>query len=181
MNLSETMLSSEEQFKGRILRLRLDEVSLPNGERATREVVEHPGGVCVAALTDRKELLFVRQFRYPYGETVWELPAGKRDPGEEPLTGAMRELREETGAEAQRFLPLGVMYPTPGYSNEVIYLYAATGLTVGEMHPDEDEFLEVQRVPLSEAVRQVMAGELPDAKTQILVLKVDQLVQQGML
>lgn len=182
MNLTEKTLRSEEKFRGRILRFKLDEIALPNGEHATREVVEHPGGVCVAALTDEKELLFVRQFRYPYGEVVWELPAGKRDAtGEDPLEGAKRELKEETGAEARRFLPLGTMYPTPGYSNEVIWLYAATDLSFGEMQPDEDEFLEVHRVPLHEAVRQVMAGELPDAKTQILVLKINQLVQQGLL
>lgn len=181
MNLFEKTLSSEEKFKGRILRLRLDTVELPNGRKSTREVVEHPGGVCVAALTDRKELLFVRQFRYPYGKEVWELPAGKREPGETPLAMAKRELKEETGAVAERYWDLGVMYPTPGYSNEVISLYAATDLCRGEAKPDEDEFLEVTALPLDEAIEHVMHGDWPDAKTQILVLKVQRLVQQGVL
>lgn len=181
MNLTEKTLSSDCRFEGRILRLKRDEVQLPNGQRAFREVVEHPGGVCIAALTVQQELLFVRQFRYPYGKTVWELPAGKREPGEEPLVTARRELTEETGATAATFLSLGELYPTPGYSNEIIYLYAATGLTAGEATPDEDEFLEVQRIPLAQAVQMVMEGQLPDAKTQTLVLKVNYLVQQGLM
>lgn len=181
MNLSEQTLASEEKFRGKILRFKLDTVALPNGKQSTREVVEHPGGVCVAALTEERELLMVRQFRYPYGEVVKEVPAGKRDKGEEPLACAVRELKEETGATAKTLLPVGTMYPTPGYSNEVIYLYIATGLTFGEMQPDADEFLEVERVPLAEAVKQVMAGELPDAKTQILVLKTQQLLDQGLI
>lgn len=181
MNVTEKTLSSVYRFEGRILKLKRDEVLLPDGQHASREVVEHPGGVCVAALTAQRELLFVRQFRYPYGTEVLELPAGKREPNEPPLVTAQRELKEETGAVAATYLPLGTLYPTPGYCNEVIYLYAATDLTMGEGCPDADEFLEVQRLPLSVAVEMVMAGELPDAKTQTLILKVDKLVQQGKL
>lgn len=174
MQLEEKTLKQTYRFRGRIVNLREDTALLPNGQEAGREVVEHlTGGVCVAALTEQEELLFVRQFRYPYGEVLLELPAGKRDGrGENPLEGARRELREETGAEAGEWTPLGRLYPSPGYCDEVIYLYWAEKLHFGEMHPDEDEFLECERIPLDEAVRRVMDGEIVDAKTQAAVLKV---------
>lgn len=172
MNLIEKPLSQDYKYKGKIVNMRVDEALLPNGHTAAREVVEHPGGVCVAALTDCDELLFVRQFRYPYQEVVRELPAGKLEPGEDPLLAGQRELREETGATAARFTSLGTLYPSPGYCGEIIHLFFAEGLTFGETAPDEDEFLEAERVPLAEAVRAVLAGELPDAKTQVAVLKI---------
>ena len=172
MNLFEKTRSQEYRYRGRIINLRLDEAELPNGNVAAREVVEHPGGVCVAALTDEKELLFVRQFRYPYGEVVLELPAGKRDKnGEDPLACGKRELLEETGATAADYTFLGTLYPTPGYCDEVIYLYLAKGLTFGEARPDEDEFLQVERIPLATAVQMVLNNEIPDAKTQVAILK----------
>lgn len=172
MNLTEKPLSGEYKYRGRIINLRVDKAELPNGTEAMREVVEHPGGVCVAALTDDGCLLFVRQFRYPYQKVLLELPAGKLDPGEDPLPAGQRELREETGAVASQYESLGELYPSPGYCGEIIYLYAATGLTFGEMSPDEDEFLEVEKIPLDEAARMVLDGEIPDAKTQAAVLKV---------
>lgn len=172
MNLTERTLTQEYRYRGRIINLRVDEAELPNGNTAAREVVEHPGGVCVAALTDQKELLFVRQFRYPYGEVVLELPAGKRDKnGEEPLTCGKRELLEETGAVAAEYTFLGTLYPTPGYCDEVIYLYLAKRLTFGAAQPDEDEFLQVERIPLATAVQMVLNNEIPDAKTQVAILK----------
>lgn len=172
MNLIEKPLSQDYKYKGKIVNMRVDEALLPNGQRALREVVEHPGGVCIAALTDQRELLFVRQFRYPYGEIVCELPAGKLERGEDPLEAGKRELAEETGATAARYTSLGKLYPTPGYCGEIIHLYLAEDLQFGAVHPDEDEFLEAERIPLSEAVKMVMAGQLPDAKTQVAVLKV---------
>ncbi len=181
MDLTEKTLSKDYRFCGRILKLRVDEARLPDGSVATREVVEHPGGVCVAALTEDDRLLMVQQFRYPYGEVLTEIPAGKRDPGEEPLITGKRELKEETGYTAENYTFLGTLYPSPGYFNEVIYLYLATGLTAGETQPDEDEFLEVIRMPLSEAVERVMSGEITDAKTQAAVLKVWVLKQNGTL
>lgn len=172
MNLSEKPLSADYKYRGRIINLRVDTAELPNGATATREVVEHPGGVCVAALTEDGCLLFVRQFRYPYQSVLLELPAGKLDPGEDPLEAGKRELREETGAKASRYESLGTLYPSPGYCGEIIHLYAASGLTFGETAPDEDEFLEVEKIPLEEAARMVLEGEIPDAKTQAAVLKV---------
>ena len=176
MNLEEKTLTQEYRFRGRIINLRTDTAELPNGEVAGREVVEHPGGVCVAPLTDSGELLFVRQFRYPYGEILLELPAGKRDRAEEdPLECGKRELLEETGATAIRYRSLGCVYPSPGFCNEVIHLYLAEGLSFGKAQPDEDEFVEVERIPLSEAVTMVMNGEIRDAKTQIAILKIAEL------
>ena len=172
MNLNEQPLSADYKYRGRIINLRVDTALLPNGSSATREVVEHPGGVCVAALTEDGCLLFVRQFRYPYQKVLLELPAGKLDPGEDPLEAGKRELREETGAEAARYESQGELYPSPGYCGEIIHLYAATGLTFGQMSPDEDEFLEVEKIPLEEAARMVLDNEIADAKTQAAVLKV---------
>ena len=116
-------------------------------------------------------MLLVRQFRYPYGDILTEIPAGKRNAGEDPLETGKRELAEETGVTAERFIPLGTVYPTPGYCDEVIYLYLATGLHFTAAHPDEDEFLDVLRMPLSHLVDEVLAGNIPDAKTQIAALK----------
>ncbi len=179
MDLTEKTLSQEYIFRGRILNMRVDEALLPDGTTAGREVVEHPGGVCVAALTDDDCLLFVRQFRYPYGEILPEIPAGKRDPGETPLETGKRELKEETGYTAKNYLSLGRVYPSPGYFNEVIYMYLATDLAAGEVSPDEDEFLEVEKIPLTTAVDMVMNDEITDAKTQAAVMKVWFLRQNG--
>lgn len=180
MNLKEKQLSYEYKFKGRIINLRQDKALLPNGNTATREVVEHPGGVCVAALTDSDELLFVKQFRYPYMEETLEIPAGKRDKqGEDPLECGKRELKEETGATAENYIDLGCLYPSPGYVNEVIYCFLATNLTHGEMNPDEDEFLDVIKIPLEKAVEMTLSGEIKDAKTQIAILKTKALRDAG--
>ena len=182
MNLTEKQLKAEYLFKGKIINVRLDDALLPDGKTAKREIVEHPGGVAVAALTDQNEVLFVRQFRYPYFETILEIPAGKRNsPDEEPLLCGIRELKEETGAEAEKFTFLGELYPTPGYCGEIIYMYAATNLTFGEAKLDDDEFLEVEKIPLERAVQMVMNDELKDAKTQAAILKLKYLLDEGKL
>ncbi|MDD2417781.1 MAG: NUDIX hydrolase [Oscillospiraceae bacterium] len=181
MNLREKTLSENILFTGNIITVHLDEVQLPNGKTATREVVEHPGGVCVAALNDNDQLLFVRQYRYPYGEVLLELPAGKLSPGEDPLECGKRELQEETGAVAQHYESLGRLYPSPGYCGEIIHMFYASGLTYGEMNPDEDEFLEVERIPLEKAVQMVLDNEITDAKTQTAVLKVAEKRRRNLL
>ena len=180
MDLFEKQVSSEYFYRGKIINMRRDEIILPDGKGAYRELVEHPGGVCVAALTDKDEVLFVRQFRYPYSEEVLEIPAGKREGTEaDPLECGKRELLEETGAVASNFFSLGTLYPTPGYTNEVIYMYGATGLSYGDARPDDDEFLALERIPLKDAVQMVMDGALPDAKTQVCILKLWKLKSEG--
>lgn len=180
MNLEEKQLTSEYIYNGKIIKLRRDTALLPNGKTSTREVIEHNGGVCVAALTDSDEVLFVKQFRYPYMEIVTEIPAGKRDgKDEDPLACGKRELKEETGAEAESFIPLGKLYPSPGYCGEVIWMFAATGLSYGEQHPDDDEFLSVEKIPLEKAVQMILSGKITDAKTQAAVLKLKLLKDRG--
>jgi len=159
MDLTEKPIKQEYIFKGRIVRLRVDEAELPNGTHAAREVIEHPGGVCVAALTENNELLFVEQFRYPYMEVVLELPAGKLEFGEDPFEAGKRELQEETGAVAAEYQGLGKFYPTPGYCGETIHMYLAKDLTFTAQNLDADEFLEVMR------------NEIRDGKTQVGILK----------
>lgn len=165
MNLEEKTVRVHYIYKGRIVNLRGDTVLLPNGKEALREVVEHSGGVCVVALTDDDRVLFVKQYRYPYKEEVLEIPAGKINEGESPEECGKRELKEETGAIAEIFLSLGVMYPSPGYSAEIIYIYLAKGLRFENVLTDEDEFLENSAVPFDEALKKAASGEIKDAKT----------------
>ena len=171
MDLMETTLSSERIFDGRVLHIRRDTVRLPGGGASIREVVDHPGGVCVLALDDENRALLVSQFRYPYRQVLRELPAGKLEYGEDPEAAAVRELEEETGATAGEFRSLGELYPSPGYCGEIIRMYLARDLTFGETHLDEDEFLNLERVPFGELVEQVLSGEIRDAKTIAAVLK----------
>lgn len=172
MDLTEKTIKKEYIFRGKIINLRVDEAIMPDGSTALREVVEHPGGVCVAALTDDRELIFVEQFRYPYSEITLELPAGKLEYGEDPFEAGKRELKEETGAEAAEYSDLGKLYPTPGYCGETIHMYFAEKLSFGEQQLDEDEFLEVRKIKVEEALKMVMRNEIRDSKTQVGIMKV---------
>lgn len=169
--LRENTVSRRDIYEGRIFSVHVDEVSLPNGSVSTREIVDHHGGVCVAALNDRGEIAMVRQFRYAYGETVLELPAGKLEKGENPDDAIRRELKEEVGAEGKNWHSMGRLYPTPGYVSEIIHLYSCDICSVGEQDLDEDEFLNVIFMPLEEAVQRVLSGEITDSKSQTLILK----------
>lgn len=179
MNMKETTVGSQELFHGRVLHVFHDEVALPDGSHAMREIVRHPGGVCVAALDKDNNLYFVRQYRYPYAEEVFELPAGKLEKGSTPLENGKRELKEETGVTGYSYLSLGQVYPTPGYTDEVIHLYLCRVLEEGESTPDEGELLNVEKIPLEKAVEMVLNNQLPDAKTQIAVLKTKLLLDSG--
>ena len=170
-HLFEKKLSSELIYDGKILRLTRDAALLENGETAFREVVHHSGGVCVLPLDDDGNVLFVKQFRYPFASVLLEIPAGKREPGEDPLQCGIRELSEEVGARASEIIPLGKLYPTVAYNTEVIYMYLARGLSFHDQHLDADEFVDVTRIPLKEAYEMVMRDEIPDSKTQIAILK----------
>lgn len=171
LDLTEKTLSSEERFHGRLLRVRVDKVELPNGKQTTREVADHIAGVAVLALDDRNSVLTVTQYRYVFSKPLLEIPAGKLEIGEDPAAGALRELREETGAVPDQFLPMGRILPAPGCYGEVLYLFLARGLKIGPVQPDEDEFLIQERIPFDEMVHRVMSGEIEDAKTIAAVLK----------
>lgn len=182
MNLEEKQLKKEYIYNGKVINLRVDTALLPNNTTASREIIEHPGGVCVVPLTNDNCLLLVKQFRYPYFESILEIPAGKRNSkDEDPLECGKRELREETGATAEKFIDLGTLYPTPGYCDEIIWLYAATGLTIGEQDLDSDEFLNVEKIPFDTVLDMIMSGEIKDAKTQAAVLKLKYLIDNNKL
>lgn len=180
-HLIETPVEKNILYQGRIIEVRNDTVRLPNGKLASREVVDHCGGVTVAALTDDNCLLFVRQYRYPHDEVLLELPAGKLEPGEDPFEAGKRELLEEVGATGKDYKFLGVAYPSPGCYKEELHLYACRVASLGEYNPDEDEFLDVEKIPLEKVIEMCLNNEIPDAKTQILLLKVALLVQRGEL
>ncbi len=170
--LAEKKLSREEIFSGVIVHLVKDTVKLPNGAKSTREVILHNGAVCVVPITDKNEIIMERQFRYPFNEVIWEIPAGKLDKGEtDPLLAAKRELTEETGYTAKNFIYIGTYYPSPAILSEKIHMYIATGLTPGERKLDEDEFLDVVKVPFNEVIEMIKKNEIPDGKTQAAILK----------
>ncbi len=163
MSYEEKTVRRNYIYKGKIVNLRCDDALLPDGRPCTREVVEHPGGAAVLCVREGKVLL-VRQFRYSYGEELLEIPAGKLDLGEEPIRAAARELEEETGFTAS-LEPLTVFYPTPGYTNEKIYIYLAREIHGGTQRLDDGEFLDVLQLPLEEALRMVNEGQIKDGKT----------------
>lgn len=172
--LIEKEKSSELIYDGRVLHLYRDEVILPDGSEGVREYCNHNGGVCVLPLTDDGNVILVRQYRYAHRKCTLEIPAGKLEKGEKSdiRAAALRELKEETGAECEELISLGEMYPSPALLSEVIYMYFARGLKFGNRHLDEDEFLECEKVPLEKVIEMVCNGEIPDAKTQIAALRV---------
>lgn len=177
MMLEEKKLSSEEIFDGVAIHLYRDEILLPNGKKGVREVIRHPGAVCVLPFTEDGQAVFVNQFRYALNKVTLEVPAGKLEKGEDPTEAALRELSEETGYSAGKIFPIGALYTTPALIDEVIYMYIATDLKAGEQHLDEDEFVNTVTMPLSQAVEMVMNGEIKDSKTQTVILKADKYFQ----
>ncbi len=169
--LREKFLSSEEIYPGKIIRVEKWRVELPNGETAMREIVRHNGASAIVPVDDQGMVTLVRQHRAAIGQCTWEIPAGKLDsPGEDPFAAAKRELEEETGLRAAEWRKLTTIYTTPGFCNEQISIYLATGLSQSSAHPDADEFLGLTRMKLSEAVSLCMSGELRDSKTVIGLL-----------
>jgi len=172
MDNTERELHSELIFDGRVLHLYRDDILLPNGQTGFREYCKHIGAVCIVPITDEGEVICVKQYRYAHRKTVLEIPAGKLDaPDEDPTAAALRELREETGAICGRLTYLGPLYTTPALIDEVIHMYLAEQLTFGETDFDEDEFIEIERIPLDTLVDSICRGEVPDAKTQAAVLR----------
>jgi ADP-ribose pyrophosphatase len=169
-NLKEIRISSNMIYRGKILDLRVDTVQLPNGNESKREVVDYTGAVAIVALTEKREILLVRQYRYPAEREFIEIPAGKLEVGEKTLECAKRELLEETGARAGEWKELFSFYSTPGFSNEEMHVFLALDLEFQEQDLDEDEFVEVQRVPFQKALEMVWAGDINDAKTIVGIL-----------
>ena len=163
--LSEVITAEDTMFSGLIFDVNRIHATLPNGHESARDVVRHRGAVAVVALTDDGRICLVRQYRTALDRVTVEIPAGKLDPGEDPLTCAKRELLEETGMVADRMAFLTTLATTPGFTDERIHLYMATGLTFGPAHPDEDEFLNVDLVPLDELIDAVLDGRIEDSKT----------------
>jgi ADP-ribose pyrophosphatase len=179
MDGTEQSLASKRVYEGRVFNVRVDTVRLQNGKEAVREVVEHRGACGVLALDENGRLLMVRQYRYPVGEALLEIPAGKIDPGEAPENCARRELCEETGYRCSELVFLGKIYPAAAYLNEIVYLYYAKNLAAAAQNLDEDEFLTVERVTLEDALGMVLRGEIPDSKTQIGILKLEYMIHRG--
>lgn len=170
--LREEQLDSEEIFDGVILHVVKDKIKLSTGNTSYREVIRHIGAVCVIPVTDNNEAIVERQYRYPFDEVITEIPAGKLDSKtEDRLEAAKRELREETGYTADKWTNIGNFYPAAAYSDERITMFLAQGLHKGEQDLDDDELLNVKKVPLSDLVDDVMAGKIPDSKTQVAILK----------
>ena len=169
--LKETTISREDVFTGKIFTVHVDQVRLPNGKTAVREVADHCPCVAVVALDDENNVLTVTQYRYVFGRALLEIPAGKLEPGEDPAAGALRELREETGATPDEFIPMGKLILSPGCLGEELYLFLARGLHMGDTQPDEDEFLVQERIPFEEMVHRCVRGEIDDGKTVAAILK----------
>lgn len=169
MDLKEETLSTKTIFSGKIIDVNLTEVKLPNGKKAEREIVKHPGAVGILAITEENKIVLIKQFRKAIDKTIIEIPAGKLEKNEDPKDCAFRELKEETGYKATEMIPLTKIYTSPGFANEVIHLYKAEGIKAGESKPDEDEFVELLELSFVEIEELITSGELIDAKTLIAI------------
>ncbi len=169
--MKEIGISHEYKFKGRIVNMRVDTVSTPQGNTALREIVEHPGGVGIVALDSDNKVYMEWQYRRPFDSVIYEIPAGKLEKGEDPKESAVRELEEEVGLKAKNWVYLGPSYATPGFCTEILHVFLATDLYPGEINPDPDEVLEIEKVPLDVLVDMAMSGEIKDGKSIIGILK----------
>lgn len=163
--LSETKVKSNTVYQGKMINLRVDQVRLPSGRTSSREVVEHPGSVGIIPIDKDGSAILVRQFRYAVGENLWEIPAGKLDPGESPEDCAMRELEEETSYRAGRLERIASFYTSPGFSSEMLHLFIGTDLVPGTARPDDDENIGTYRLSREAVETMIKNGEIRDAKT----------------
>jgi ADP-ribose pyrophosphatase len=177
MEYYEKTIGKKHIYSGKILNLDSLEVLLPDGNTSTREIITHPGASVIIPISDNNEVYMVRQFRKPIEKETLELPAGKLDKGEEPIECAKRELMEETGLTAGKVKHLVSVYSTPGFSNEILHIYGAAGLTEGEAHADEDEFISSEKIPIKKLVDMVLNNEISDAKTVIGILLADKVAK----
>lgn len=170
MKKKETTLTQETQYNGKIINVRLDQIEVNNTTRL-REVVEHPGGVCILAINHKQEVMVVEQYRYGVSQFLLELPAGRKEVNEDPLFTAKRELCEETGIKAERWESLGIFYPSPAYLDEVIHFYVATNLHASSQNLDEGEYLDSYFLPLETLKQKILSNEITDGKTIGLILR----------
>ncbi len=171
MNLQETTLTKKEVYHGRVFNVRSDTVRLQNGAVADRDVILHSGGAGVLPIFENGDVLLVRQYRYGVGRPVLEIPAGKLEEGEDPEKAALRELSEETGAVATDIHFLGELILSPAYLGEITYIYAVRATEVGRQNLDEDEFLQVERMPFETAYQMALDGRIADVKTALALLR----------
>lgn len=176
MHLEEKTIESQQVYKGPIFAINHDIVEIEDGSHAVRDVLIHHGGVCVIPITENNEIYMVRQFRYPFRTATLEVPAGKLEQGEDHGVCGKRELLEETGCTCTEYIYLGEMYPTPAYNSEITHMYLARGLKFEKQALDEGEFLDVVTLPMDKALKMVMDGEIPDGKTQLIILKAARLL-----
>lgn len=170
-DISERTKQQNLIYEGRIIRVYNDDVVLPNGKEGRREYVSHRGGAAILPVDEEGNVYLVRQYRYPYHEVIYEIPAGKLEAGEDPLDTAIRELEEETGMRSTDLKLYGVLYPTPGYTNEHLYVYLAEHLQKGHVHLDPDEFVRVARLPFGQVYQMVLDNTITDAKTCYAVMR----------
>ena len=167
MDFEEKTIDSKEIYNGRVIKLRVDKVSLPDSRQSTREIIEHPGAVAIIALDEQENVIMVRQYRKSAEQVMLEIPAGTREADEDPLLCAQRELQEETGFTADHWQKILSYYSAPGFCTEYLHIYSASGLHQGEGHTDDDEFVEMVRIPLREAYQMIFSGEIKDGKSII--------------
>ena len=179
MDLKEKKISGEVIYDGKILKLIKDKVLCPNGNESYREVVRHNGGAAILCITKDEEVFLVKQYRYPYDEVMYEIPAGKLEVGEAPYDAALREFEEETGNKTDKLYDLGVMYPSCGYTSEKVYLFLATDFKKTQMNLDSDETLEVLTLPLSKVKDMILNGEIKDSKAICAIMRYELLKEKG--
>ena len=179
MNLEEKTLKSTQVYDGVLLKIYRDEVLLPDGNTAVREYNKHTGAVCVVPITKDNQVLMVRQFRYPSRQVMLEIPAGKLEKGETPLENCKRELKEETGADGYSFTTLGSYVGLCAYSDELVHMYMCRVDEMGEQSLDDDEFLNVEKMPFNKVVEMVLNNQIEDGKTQVAILKAKYLLDSG--
>lgn len=171
MVFEEKTISTKEIFSGKIINVRVDTIETPDKRQSFRELVDHPGGVGIVAITNDDKIILVKQFRKSFEKAIYEIPAGKLEKGEEHYTCGVRELEEETGFKAEKIAYLGCIYPSPGFVNEITHIYLATDLYEGKLNPDDGEHLDIEFFDVDEVIRMIMDNELNDAKTVAGVFK----------
>lgn len=175
MNYEEKTISVSKIYKGGIIEVEAQKVTLPDGRTASRDIIRHPGAAAIIPINDKNEVYMVRQFRKPIESVLLEIPAGKLDHGEDPKICAERELKEETGLTAAEIKHLVSVYSTPGFSDEVLHIYSATGLSEGETCADEDEFISCEKIHMEKLIDMVLNNEINDAKSVIGILLADRM------